>query len=151
MQSGKTYWCIILIVGIALGLTVVGRSSTVDAVSDVIVIAHPEVEGEGLRRSEITNIYLGKAKTWPKGGRVVIGALKTGTAHATFTKRYTHKTTAQFAAFWKRLVFTGKGVHPRVLKSETAMVAFVRDTKNAIGYISPDTAHDGVTVISPVE
>ncbi len=52
---------------------------------------------------------------------------------------------------WKKVVFTGAGTPPKILKTEADLIEFVAETAGAIGYIDAATPHEGVNVIALTE
>ena len=62
-------------------------------------------------------------------------------------KLHTGKTTAALENYFRSLVFTGKGAMPKMLASDADMVAYVKITKGAIGYVSAASSTEGVKVL----
>jgi len=58
--------------------------------------------------------------------------------HKLFLKQYVHKSPGRWKTYWKRMVFTGKGLSPKSANSEAELIDLVARTKGAIGYISTD-------------
>lgn len=114
---------------------------------DVVVIVNPSVTETSLSKKDVCNIYLGKKTYWKDGRRIKYVVLR-GDTHAIFLKSYVGKTEAQFSTFWKKQVFTGKGSPPKELDSDQAMVEFVAQTANAIGYVSGDADVSKVKTIT---
>ena len=52
------------------------------------------------------------------------------------------------ASYWQVLVFSGREVPPRIVKSDAEMLQFVRDTPGAVGYVSEDVPLAGVKPIA---
>ncbi|MCP3921838.1 MAG: hypothetical protein GY714_04555 [Desulfobacterales bacterium] len=104
---------------------------------DITIIANKSVDVSKLSKKDVKKIFLGKKRKWDAGDKIIFVTLqKKSDSHKKFLKTYVKKNPSQFANFWKKLVFTGKGKMPKYFKSEEAMVKFVAKTKNAIGYVS---------------
>jgi ABC-type phosphate transport system substrate-binding protein len=61
------------------------------------------------------------------------------------------KTPAQFSSYYKKMIFTGRGRPLPKIDSDDAVLAYVRSTNGAIGYVSVDAVTDDVKVIRVVE
>ena len=73
--------------------------------------------------------------------------LKSGDAHESFVKQYTGKTAIALVTYYRSLAFTGKGAMPKALASDAEVVAYVRKTKGAIGYVSASASTEGVKIL----
>ncbi len=115
---------------------------------DAVVIANSEVKEQSINAATLKSIYLGKRKKWDDGSKVVLTSLKDGDTADRFLKGALRKTVKQFLTYWKKMVFTGKGAMPRLFATEAELVDYVRSTPGAIGFVSADTPHDGVNVLT---
>ena len=61
-----------------------------------------------------------------------------------FVKAYVGKTPSGLRNHYKKLVFTGKGSMPKSFEDEAGLIAYVAQTKGAVGYVSASAAGDGV-------
>lgn len=98
------------------------------------VIVHPS-NTASLDEKSISRIFLGKAKSFPGGGQAVPITLEDATAD-TFSKKVLNKSPVQLKAYWSKLLFTGKGQPPRVVKNDAEMIELVAANPNMIGFIS---------------
>ena len=128
----------ILTILLATGL---GSAAETD---DVIVIAHPEVDGDA---GELRQIYLGKVTRWSDGKTALPVTLEDGDVHKRFLRRYVKKSRSQFTIYWKRALFSGTGSPPRSFESEAEVVAYVAKTKGAVGYVGPETPVENVRIL----
>ena len=97
------------------------------------------------------NIFLGKKATWENGNKITFVTLKDGDTHKTFLRTYIRKTPEQFNYYWKRMLFTGKGVIPKSFESDQEVIEFVSRNKNTVGYLSNPTTAAGIKMISIAE
>ena len=118
------------------------------AAADVVVIANADHTGVALSKKEVADIYSGRMSKWPDGAKTVPVYIKSGKVHESFLAEYVGKNDAQFIATWKKLVFTGKASMPDGVGSESDVIAKVKETPGAIGYIAPGTPTDGVVIIT---
>lgn len=116
--------------------------------AEILVIAHKSVPVERLEREAIAEIYLGTKTKWEDGATIRVVMLKKGTTHETFVQDIVNTTPAKLRDLWKKVVFTGTGTPPKIVKTEADLVEFVAETKGAIGYIDAATPHEEVTVIA---
>ncbi|MDJ0835384.1 MAG: hypothetical protein QNK37_02645 [Acidobacteriota bacterium] len=114
---------------------------------DLVVIVHPENETRFLSKKDLQHIYLNKKVRWNDGGRIVPVMLQRAELQESFLARNVRKTPRQFSTFWKRQIFTGKGVPPTSFTSEQEVIAFVARTPGGIGFVSGKASLKGVRSI----
>jgi ABC-type phosphate transport system substrate-binding protein len=112
------------------------------------VIAHPEVAVEAIARTQLSDIFLKRATTWPGGAKVVPVDLGADTkAFEAFCQGIHGKPGSLIRSFWKRVAATGRDTPPAVRGSDDDVTAFVRSTPGAVGYVSATAAATGVKVL----
>ncbi len=116
--------------------------------ADQIVIVNNNVSVGSLDGNTLKKIYLGKKTKWDNGDKIVPVTLKEGPVHDNFLNNIIKKNNSQFLTYWKKMIFTGKGVPPRSVPSDTDVVNFVSSTPGGIGYIDSQTPHDAVKVVT---
>jgi ABC-type phosphate transport system substrate-binding protein len=114
--------------------------------ADLKVIANPGVTAAAISAAELKGIFLGTKTSLGDGSRIEPVLLKSGPAHTEFME-YIGKSEAALETYYRSLVFTGKGSMPKSLASEAAVVAYVAQTKGAIGYVSSAAATAGVKTL----
>jgi ABC-type phosphate transport system substrate-binding protein len=112
------------------------------------IIAHPGVDATTLTKSDAKNLLLGTKARWENGTIVRLAVLTGGKAHDEVISELTNRTPDQFDKYWKKQVFTGKGVMPESAADDTAMLAYVAKTPGALGYISSQTEAHGVKILT---
>lgn len=115
---------------------------------DVTIIANSSVGDAALSKDALKEIYTGKQSKWSDGTKIYLSAQKKNATHKTFTKKFVSKSPSQFRAYWKKMVFTGKGKSPKSFNSDADIVKYVAETSGAIGYVAAGTAVDGVKTIT---
>lgn len=108
------------------------------------VIVNNGVPIDSVSKNDLKNIYLGKKSRWDCDEKIEAVTLSCGDTHSCFLNDIVQKTPAQFGIYWKRVIFTGKGVPFHKVDSEEEMVDYVQSTPGAVGYIS-DGAPTGST------
>ncbi|CBL45275.1 Conserved hypothetical protein [gamma proteobacterium HdN1] len=97
---------------------------------------------------DVQKTYLAKTKTFPGGGKIVaLDQAEGSTSRVEFVSKVVKKDEAQMKAYWSRLIFTGKGVPPKTLDSDAAVLEAVISNPNAIGFVEADSVTDKVRVI----
>jgi len=142
---------IILLFSSILTLLICGLPNAVSSSekpdSDIIIIVNKKLPVDTLSVDEIKNIFQRKKTTWDDGEKITVALLEAGNTHQSFVRYYIHKTPAQYHRYWKKLIFSGRGVPPLTFRSETSLMSHVALTKGAIGYISSKIKPAGVKVI----
>ncbi|MEJ2545582.1 MAG: hypothetical protein P8Y99_16080 [Calditrichaceae bacterium] len=68
-----------------------------------------------------------------------------------FAKSVHGKSVNAIKAYWQKKIFTGKGVPPVEKKSDSEIIAFVKDNSGAIGYVSSKAFVVAVKVVTVKE
>ena len=116
--------------------------------SDVVVIVNPNVGVASLSADELKGIFLLTKTSFNDGSRAEVVLAKNGPAHQTFVGQYLGKTEAALQTYYRSLVFTGKASMPKILGSDTEVIAYVAKTKGAVGYVPSDTSIAGAKVVA---
>ncbi len=115
---------------------------------EVIIIANTSVSVDSMDRGIVSDIYQGMKTKWDSGDKVVVVMLRKGETHESFAKDIVGSTPSKLRNIWKKIIFSGTGNPPKIMKSESELVTRIAETKGAVGYIHSSTPHDGVKVIS---
>ena len=106
------------------------------------IIVHTQND-EGLRRTELAAVYLGKKSVWKSGAKIVPVLLpEQGSVTRTFVREVVRKSLGQYRAYWKRRLFSGGGAAPKTLPSSRDVVEFVARNPGAIGVVEKSTEVD---------
>jgi ABC-type phosphate transport system substrate-binding protein len=111
------------------------------------IIVHPEVDAASLTKADAKNLLLGNKARWDNGVIVRLAVLSGGKTHDNVITELTSRTPDQFDKYWKKQVFTGKGVMPESAADDAAMLAYVAKTPGSLGYISSQTEASGVKIL----
>ena len=58
--------------------------------------------------------------------------------HSMFLKQHVKLSDSDWKIYWKRMVFTGRGLPPQTIPTEAELIDFVSKTKGAVGYVSSE-------------
>ncbi len=118
------------------------------AAGNIILICNPSAATSVLSKKDVGYIFLGKRTTWNNRDKITFAIQKESPIHEIFLKKFVNKTPIQFANFWKKQIFTGKGSLPKSFSSDQEMIKFISETKGAIGYVSAESDLKNVNPIS---
>ena len=99
-------------------------------------------EGVTLTRQDVKDVFLGK-KYFSGSIKLVPAANMVGLDE--FLHKVLNLTPNQLEAVWNKKAFRDGVMSPRVLRSDTAMIEFIKQTPGAVGYVT--TTPIGVNVI----
>ena len=116
--------------------------------AEVMFIVNKSVKEDTLSKSQIQKIYLGHTLVWPDGELIKLVTQEGTDIQKEFTRTYIRKSEAQFSRYWRKLLFTGKGILPNPFFTEKEIIKYVANTKGAIGYISPQAATKDIKIIN---
>ena len=126
----------------------VGCSISFFSLANIVVVVHPSNDSE-INKKGIQRIFLGKAKKFPNGKEALpLNQAPSSSARGSFDTDTLGRSSTQISAYWSKLVFTGKGIPPKELDNDAAVLAIVSDNPNAIGYVDSASVSDAVKVIS---
>lgn len=135
---------------VALGVWA-ARSLGQDA-SAYKLIVHPANATTQLSRLKVGEMFLKKATRWPEGVPVmpVEPSARTPTRQR-FTLEIYGKQVIAISAYWQQMIFSGRAIPPPEKSSDVDVVAYVRDTPGAIGYVWAGADTSGVRVVAVTE
>ncbi len=133
---------------LALVAAVVMFGSVRVLAGNVKIIANPSVQAETISAAEVKSVFLKERNSLRDGTHVEPVLATGGSAHAAFLKEYLAQSDDSLQDHYRTLVFTGKGLMPKVLHSDEEVVAYVAKTRGAIGYVSSTAALDGVKTLT---
>lgn len=120
---------------------------TATATAEISVIVHPSNDAS-ISDADIKKIYLGKSAKFPNDTQAEPLDQKEGSAvRQQFLDAAIGKSEPQMKSHWSRLIFTGKGVPPKTLESDAAVVEAVAGDPQAIGFVDSAAVTGAVKVI----
>jgi len=119
--------------------------------AQVAVVAHPSVTEEDLDKNFLFDVYKGDVKTWDDGVQIKVWDLgERGKVRKTFYK-FLGKRPSRMKTIWMRLLLTGEGEPPEVVKSQEEMLDSIASTPGSIGYIDKELIDDRVILLLLIE
>lgn len=115
--------------------------------ADILVIANPSVKISAISSEDLKGVFLQTRTVLGDGSHVEPVLLTSGTVHQAFTRQYVGKTEVALETYYRSLVFTGKALMPRMLRSEEQVLEYVAKTKGAVGYVGTGVTPAGVRVL----
>ena len=119
--------------------------------AEIFIIVNKSVPDHTLSERDVKNIFLGRKIKWSNNKTLVFVVIKESDIHRSFCKRYLGKTSSQFSAYWKRMLFAGTGYIPQEFNTESQMIEYVARTEGAIGYISFLPTNENIKVVTIIE
>ncbi len=102
-----------------------------------------------ISRLKVGEIFLKKMPRWPDGHPVApVEPSGKSPIRQRFSLEVYGKPVIAISAYWQQMIFGGKGVPPPERPSDADVVAFVRDTPGAIGYVWSGADVSGVRVVA---
>jgi hypothetical protein len=132
----------------ARSLLIAVSFGTLALATDFKLIANPEVGITSVSVDELRSVYLQTSRSLKKGAHVEPVMQKVGQVHAAFTAEILIMTPSALWTYYRQLVLTGTGSMPRIVDGDDMVVAYVKKTKGAIGYVTKETTTEGVSVLS---
>ncbi|PCJ21318.1 MAG: hypothetical protein COB02_01665 [Candidatus Cloacimonadota bacterium] len=114
--------------------------------ANLILIVHKDFPINSISKNDLKRIYSNKMKIWSHGGSVVRVLLKRGRIHKKFCKLIKNSP-SNLRRFWKKQIFTGRGLAPKSFISQKDIVEFVSSNRSAIAYVDSSTDIDSVKAI----
>ncbi len=132
----------------ALAVCTLGVTRTVHA-QDFKVIANSDMAVSDVPAAALSKVFLKQSSKLPDGTAVSpVDLQKDSGVRAAFTKAVHGRSVAAVETFWQQQIFSGKSVPPATKGSDAEVLAFVKSTPGAIGYVSGSASTDGVKVIA---
>lgn len=130
-----------LLFALVVGLVAAARAQ------DAVFIANPQGADAALSADALKSILLGNKTKWDGGGVIKLVVLGSGPLHEKVVQDHAQRNADQFDKYWKKLVFTGKGVLPEQAADEAAVIAYVAKTPGSLGYVSASAVTPAVKIV----
>lgn len=104
--------------------------------ADFYLVVSADSTQRGLTQKQAVDLYMGRNRAYPDGETARVYDLQRSQAdREAFYLALTGLSQAQVNSYWSRLQFSGRNLPPEQLADEAAMVAAVRASPNAIGWL----------------
>jgi ABC-type phosphate transport system substrate-binding protein len=129
-------------------LAAVCFAATPAAAQDFKVIVNSANSLTEIPTAALSKIFLKEATSFPGGGSASpVDQSKSSATRAAFSKRVLGRAPAAVDTYWQQQIFSGKEVPPPSKASDDEVVAYVKATPGAVGYVSAGASTAGVKVI----
>jgi ABC-type phosphate transport system substrate-binding protein len=134
-----------------IGLTAIGLALSLAnsaAEADVVAVVSAKSAVTTLSKSQVVDIFLGRAVRFPDGGKAVpIDQAEGSLARNEFYATFASKSAVQLKAHWSKIIFTGRGQPPKSVANSAETKKSLAADPNAIGYIERAMADGSVRVL----
>lgn len=118
------------------------------AMAELAVIVHPS-NNDSLSNEDIEKLYLGKTNKFPGGTTALpLDRPEGSSLRMDFVDKVLGKSEAQLKSYWARLIFTGKGIPPKVIAADQEVIDMVSRNPDTIGFVDASSVTDKVKVLS---
>ncbi len=101
------------------------------------IVVHAENSLDTLPLETVRQYFLKKKTNWPSGQRVLpVDLHETSSLRELFSQQILQRKVRSVRAYWQKNIFSGRAVPPPEKKSDADVMSYIREHKNAIGYVS---------------
>jgi ABC-type phosphate transport system substrate-binding protein len=112
------------------------------------IIVHPDNPISSLDRKFLADVFLKKKTRWSDDSVIrPVDLTPKSAARRRFSEEILRRSVDAVRSYWRQVIYSGRGVPPPELDTDTDIVSFVRQNKKAIGYVSGGADTDGVKVL----
>ncbi len=119
--------------------------------AQVAVVAHKSVPADDIDARRLLDIYSLEETKWKDGTRIVLFDLKGKNDLKAEFYDYLGRRPEDMKRIWLRLILSGEGRSPTLLKSSEAVLDKIAETPGAIGYAPLAAVTDEVKVIATIQ
>jgi hypothetical protein len=111
-------------------------------------ILHPDTKSPQLSAEELKAIFNGRRTIWLDQTTIRLAVSQDGPGMDALSG-FLGKSSSQLKYTWKKLLFTGNGRMPEMLRDDAAVVAYVAKTPGSIGMIASKPPGDVTAIAKP--
>ena len=112
------------------------------------VIVNAESSADRLDKRFVADAFLRKRTRWGDDRAIMpVDLVQKSSARSAFSHAVLGRDVASVRRYWAQLMFSGRGVPPPELPSDSDVIKYVATHSGAIGYVAPGTALSGVKVV----
>jgi len=112
------------------------------------VVVHPDNPATSLTRKYVSNLFHKKVDTWPN--KIPVRAIDQeprSSVRGVFSQAIHRRDVRSILSYWQRQIFAGRNTPPPEAKNDEAVLAWVRENRGGIGYVSRQAATTDVRVV----
>lgn len=133
---------------VLLFVLALGTLSRAAAAQDFQVVAHPSVTVSAAAASELSDVFFKKSNKLGGATVVPVDQGKTSPVRAAFSKKVLGRPATAVDAYWQQQIFSGGESPPASRAGDDDVLAFVKSTPGAIGYVSAGASTAGLKVVT---
>jgi len=104
---------------------------------------------ESITSAKLSKIFFKKQTLWDNGKKIQpVDQKKENAVRDNFAQDIQNKSTDAISAYWRKQIFSGRGIPPIEKPSDADVIAYVKNNSDAIGYVSNSAKVSGVKVIT---
>jgi ABC-type phosphate transport system substrate-binding protein len=135
----------------ALLLLIAIATAPLAAQQGYVVIVNDANSVSSVNATELSRMFMKKLNRWESGLDVVpVDLPESAAAREAFSAQVHGKSVSAVHAFWQQQIFSGRAVPPAEKASDEQVIAFVRSTPGAVGYVSAGASLSGVKRVQVV-
>jgi ABC-type phosphate transport system substrate-binding protein len=113
------------------------------------VIVNRSVNTDALTRQQVSDLFLKKTTKWQDGTSVAaVDQPDSSAVRDAFSREIHGKPASAVKSYWNKQIFSGRDLPPLEKKTDAEILAYVRATAGAVGYVGGTTETDGVRVVT---
>ena len=113
------------------------------------IIVNNSNSASSLSKKEVSDLFLKKTTKWSSGTAAVpVDLAANSSVREAFSTNIHGKAVSAIRNYWQQAAFSGSATAPPEKSNDAEVIAFVKKTPGAIGYISSGASADGVKTIS---
>jgi hypothetical protein len=110
--------------------------SAAESQPEIYLAMSSNVELNAPSQKEIAAIFLGQKRQWSDGTRVKIALLESTGEQRRFLQAVADRSPSQYWAHWRNIVFSGRGIMPKIFSSEADILKYIAEEDGVIGQIT---------------
>ena len=124
-------------------------ASNVAQAQEFKVVANNGVAASDIPAAELAKIFTKRTNKFPDGANAVpVDQGKSAAVREKFSQKVLGRSVGAVETYWQQQIFSGKDVPPVAKAGDEEVIAYVKATPGAIGYVSASASTAGVKVIA---
>lgn len=119
--------------------------------ADILIVVNNNFAVDDIPTKKLKKLWLGKTKKLDNVGRVyVVDQLSTSAITRQFYEKIINKKPKQVKAYWAKIEFIGKGFPPKAVLDDAAVINWILEKDNRIGYINEKSRTNKLKVLKTI-
>jgi hypothetical protein len=133
------------------GMLIFGKIASAEAAYYLAVNSSNKISE--ISQDKLENIFSGRMIFWESGGRIRPSLIdEESPSGKAFLAQVVKMDSKQYVDFWRRKLFSGRGLPPRSFKSEKDLIHYVSENEGAIAVLSsrPGAVESAIRIIEVI-